>query len=202
MIQVDQFLAHYGYFAIFGLLMLGIVGPLIPDETILVLSGIAVHSGRLSFLPAVAAAVAGSICGISLSFALGLYGFGWLEEHWPGLHQFTTRRLSKPEAWFRRFGKWTLFFGYFIAGVRHFTALFAGISKMGYQEFAIPAYTGAVCWVLAFVSIGYFVGDQWSRYSSTVDRTIVIAAVAIVALAGIVVLARKRFSSRPSSSQN
>jgi len=36
--HIDLFLAHYGYFAIFALLMLGIVGPLIPDETILVLS--------------------------------------------------------------------------------------------------------------------------------------------------------------------
>jgi len=35
--HIDLFLAHYGYFAIFALLMLGIVGPLIPDETILVL---------------------------------------------------------------------------------------------------------------------------------------------------------------------
>ena len=32
--DLNLFLAHYGYFAIFGLLVLGIVGPLIPDETI------------------------------------------------------------------------------------------------------------------------------------------------------------------------
>ena len=41
--HVDQFLANYGYFALFGLVMLGIVGPLIPDETILIFAGIAVH---------------------------------------------------------------------------------------------------------------------------------------------------------------
>jgi membrane protein DedA with SNARE-associated domain len=201
MIQVDQFLAHYGYFAIFGFLMLGIVGPLIPDETILVLSGIAVHSGRLHFLPAAGAALAGSICGISVSFSIGLYGFGWLEKHWPWLHNFANQRLEKPEAWFRRFGKWTLFFGYFMAGARHFTALFAGISKMSYRDFAPAAYAGALCWVLAFVSIGYFVGDQWSRYSSTVDRSIIFIAAAVAAAACLLVLARKvlarkRFSSR------
>jgi membrane protein DedA with SNARE-associated domain len=197
MIQVDQFLTHYGYLAIFGLLMLGIVGPLIPDETILVLSGIAIRGGHLNFLPVIAVALAGSVCGISVSFALGLYGFSWLEEHWPRLHHFASQRLDKPEAWFRRFGKWTLFFGYFVAGVRHFTALFAGISKMGYRDFAIPAYAGAVCWVLVFVSIGYFLGDQWSRYSATVDRLIVIVAVAIAAVGTAVVLARRRLSSRP-----
>lgn len=174
MTGIDQFLAHYGYFALFGLLMLGIVGPLIPDETILVAGGIFVHRGQLHFLPAVAAAIAGSVCGISLSYAIGLYGFGWLEKRWPWLHRFAQEKLCKPERWFTRFGKWTLFFGYFVAGVRHFTALFAGISRMEYREFAVPAYAGALCWVLVFVSIGYFVGEQWTKYATTVDRAILI----------------------------
>ncbi len=179
MADLDQFLLHYGYFAIFGLLMLGIVGPLIPDETILVVGGVLVHNGQLRLLPALAAAIAGSICGISLSYALGLYGFGWLERNWPPLHLFAERKLVKAEDWFNRFGKWTLFFGYFVVGVRHFTALFAGISRMPYREFAAYAYAGAVCWVLAFGSVGFFAGAQWSRIGGTVNRVIVIVAVAL-----------------------
>ena len=72
--HIDYFLANYGYFAIFGLLMLGIVGPLIPDDTILVLSGIAVHRGQLDMATTIAVAYAGSLCGISLSYALGRTG--------------------------------------------------------------------------------------------------------------------------------
>lgn len=179
MTHIDQFLVQYGYFAVFGLLMLGIVGPLIPDETILVLTGIFIHRGQLHFLPAAAAGVAGSMCGISVSFAIGLYGFGWLESHWPVAHQFADRHMAKAEQWFERFGKWTLFFGYFVAGVRHFTALFAGITCLPFREFAVFAYSGAICWVLTFISIGYFAGSEWACVGGTVDRIIVVAALAI-----------------------
>ena len=72
--HVDFFIAHYGYFAIFALLMLGIVGPLIPDDTILVLSGLAVHRGQLNLGVTLAVAYAGSLCGITLSYLLGKTG--------------------------------------------------------------------------------------------------------------------------------
>ncbi len=182
---IEQFLHHYQYFAIFALLMLGIVGPLIPDETILVLSGIFVHTGQMRFLPALAAGTAGSICGISLSYAIGLYGYESLDRVWPAAHRFVQEHIIKAERWFRRFGKWTLFFGYFVAGVRHFTALFAGISRMSYGDFWPFAYTGAFCWTLSFLSVGYFAGSQWSKIGGTVDRVILIAA-AVMALAGFV----------------
>ncbi len=190
MTHIDQFLIHYGYFAIFGLLMLGIVGPLIPDETILVLTGVFVHRGQLQFVPAVAAGIAGSICGITLSYAIGLYGFEWLERYSPASHRFAQRHMIKAERWFVRFGRWTLFFGFFVAGVRHFTALFAGISRMPFRHFFPSAYAGAVAWVLSFVSIGYFAGSEWERIGGTVDRLIIVAA--LVAAVGAAVWWRWR----------
>ena len=173
MAHLNEFLTQYGYFAIFGLLMLGIVGPLIPDETILIASGIFVHRGQLHFLPAVAAAFAGSLCGISLSYAIGFYGYEWTGRHWPTFHRYAQAHIIQAERWFLRFGRWALFVGYYIAGVRHFTALFAGISRMPFRTFAISAYSGALCWTVLFLSIGYFAGEQWGRISGTVDRWIV-----------------------------
>ena len=183
--HIDQFLQHYGYFAIFFLLMMGIVGPLIPDETILVVAGILVHRGELSYVPALLAAYAGSFCGISLSYMLGLYGFEWLERRLPRVHRFSSQHLIQAENWFIRFGRWALFFGYFIAGVRHFTALFAGISRMPYREFAIYAYTGGAFWVVTFVSIGYFAGEQWSKIGPSIERNVLIVAIIVAVVATI-----------------
>jgi len=174
MTEIDQFLQQYGYFAIFGLLMLGIVGPLIPDETILVISGVFVHRGQLQFFPAVLVACAGSMCGITMSYGVGLYVFGWLERRSKAVSRFAANHLARAEQWFLRFGKWALFFGYFVVGVRHFTALFAGISRLPYREFAPAAYSGAVAWVTIFVSIGYFAGESWTKVSGSVDRAILI----------------------------
>ncbi len=176
---VDQFIAHYGYFAIFGLLMLGIVGPWIPDETILVFSGIAVHRGQLDFASAIEVAFAGSLCGITVSYALGYTGAIYVLERFEPVRRWVGRHMPQVEKWFGRYGKWTLFFGYFIPGLRHFTALTAGISKLRLRTFGLYAYPGGLVWVVSFISIGYYLGAEWQILVRRLDRgALVLAAVA------------------------
>ncbi len=183
--QIGHFLEHYGVFAVFGLLMLGIVGPLIPDETILVFAGIAIHRGEMALVPTVAAAFAGSLSGITLSYLLGRTGVVYALKHVPLLDRHVGRHLPEAQEWFERFGKWTLFFGYFIAGVRHFTALVAGTSGLRPRTFALYAYPGGLLWVSSFLAIGYYLGEGWSRYEHLFSRG-VIAAIAAVVITGIV----------------
>ena len=172
--------------------MLGIVGPLIPDESILVLSGIFVHQGRLHLIPTLCVAYAGSLFGITLSYVLGRTGGHYVLEKFGG--RFGVHHVDRVHNWFERFGRWTLFFGYFVIGVRHFTALIAGASKLEVPVFALYAYPGGLIWVVCFVSIGYFLGDQWSRISHQVDRSVLVAAVIIAAGAFLWFHFRKRRS--------
>lgn len=184
--HLDLFLAHYGYFAIFGLLMLGIVGPLIPDETILVLSGIAVHRGELELYTSIACAFGGSLCGITVSYLLGRTGAVYALEKFRPLQGWTGRHLPQVETWFQRYGKWTLFFGYFVAGARHFTALAAGIAKLRIRTFMAYAYPGGFIWVVCFIAIGYYLGEEWERLARSLDRGALVAVglVAAIGLAG------------------
>jgi membrane protein DedA with SNARE-associated domain len=183
--HVDQFLASYGYFALFGLLMLGIVGPLIPDETILVLAGIAVHRGQMHPMAAIVVASAGSMCGITMSYMLGRTGVVYALKRFPPLERYVGRHLPEANRWFERFGKWTLFFGYFIVGVRHFTAVVAGTSGLRARTFALYAYPGGCIWVTCFVAMGYFLGEGYQRVAHKFNTTAIILA-AIIAAAGIV----------------
>jgi membrane protein DedA with SNARE-associated domain len=178
------FLAHYGYFAIFGLLMLGIVGPLIPDETILVLSGVAVHRGQLALGTTLACAFAGSFCGITVSYLLGRTGAVYALERYELPHRWMSRHLPQVQRWFERYGKWTLFFGYFIAGARHFTALAAGISKLRVRTFMAYAYPGGLIWVGCFIAIGYYLGAEWEKLSRNFNRGALIA-IGVAAAIGI-----------------
>ena len=189
---LSQFLSQYGYFAIFGALMLGIVAPFIPDDTILVLSGIAVHEGHLSMVPAIVAAYAGSLVGITVSYTLGRTGAVYALRRFKFLDRSIGKHLPQAQHWFDRYGKWTLFFGYFIAGVRHLTALFAGISGLSIRTFAAYAYPGGLTWVLAFMAIGYYLGAGWQAVAHSVNRDAVIVAGAVAVLALLVWWLKRR----------
>ena len=156
-----EWLAQWGYAGLFGLLVFGIIGLPIPDETLLVFSGYLVSQGRLHPLLTFAAAYSGAICGISGSYLIGrTAGFAFVERYGRYLH-LTQARLHQVNRWFDRVGNWLLTVGYFIPGVRHFTALVAGMSGVEFRTFALFAYPGAVIWVSVFLVLGQLVGKNW-----------------------------------------
>src|SRR5258706_3390947 len=125
--QVLAWITQYGYVAIFLLLVLGIVGLPVPDETLLTFTGYLVFKGHLSLPLAFAAGVAGSGCGITISYWLGrTFGIKLIHRYGKYL-RLREEHLEKAHAWFGRAGHWGLTFGYFIPGVRHFTAYAAGM---------------------------------------------------------------------------
>lgn len=154
-------LEHYGYFGLFGLLFLGIVGLPLPDETLLTFVGMLINRGHMSYLPAFLAAFLGSAIGITLSYLLGRFlGRSAVQRLGRFLH-LTEDRLEKVERYMERYGRFALFFGYFVPGLRHVTALTAGFGQMNFRIFAPFAYGGALVWVLTFLSLGQAVGHQW-----------------------------------------
>lgn len=159
--QILTWISHYGYFGIFLLLVSGIVGLPVPDETLLAFTGYLVFKGHLALAPAFAAALAGSLCGITFSYTLGrIFGLPLIHRYGRYLH-IREDHLAKAHAWFARVGHWSLTLGYFVAGVRHLTAYAAGMSDVAYPQFACFAYSGGVLWVSTFLGLGYFLGDRW-----------------------------------------
>ncbi len=165
-----QLVSQYGHLALFCLLVLGIVGLPVPDETLLTFSGYLIYSGHLHFLPTLLVAFAGSACGITLSFIIGRTGGLFLIHKYGRYVHITPERLQKVHEWFERVGRWGLFIGYFIPGVRHFTAVVAGTSELEYPVFAVYAYGGALVWVTTFLMLGFFLGEQWSRLGEQIQE--------------------------------
>ena len=180
--QVIAWITHYGYLAIFFLLVFGIIGLPIPDETMLTFSGYLVYMGHLSLPLTFATALAGSITGITISFYLGrVLGMTVIHKYGRYLH-ITEQQLGKAHAWFERVGHWALTIGYFIPGVRHFTAYAAGISELEPHHFALYAYSGAVIWVSTFIGLGYFLGERWKVVEANIHHYLVDTAIAIAVL--------------------
>ncbi|MGA2155377.1 MAG: DedA family protein [Bryobacteraceae bacterium] len=195
--HILQWITEYGYAAIVGLLMLGIVGLPVPDETLLTFTGYLVFRGNLRLPLAFAAALTGSGCGITISYLLGRT-FGLKLIHRYGRYvRIREDHVEKAHAWFRKAGHWSLTIGYFIPGVRHLTAYAAGMSDLEAPQFALFAYTGAVLWVSAFLSLGYFLGDRWEAVEHNVHHYLVYLTLAgIIALAGYLIWRRSRARAR------
>jgi len=159
--QLAQWLLHYGSFALFGLLALGIVALPIPDESLMVLSGVLMYKGSLEIAPTLVAAYAGSITGITISYVIGRTVGKYVVRRFGGWFGVTADKVRLVHDWFAHLGKWALFFGCFIPGVRHLTGLIGGSIALEYHYFALFAYAGAILWASTFLSMGYFFGNYW-----------------------------------------
>jgi membrane protein DedA with SNARE-associated domain len=178
---VFQWISQYGYPCLFLLLVLGIVGLPVPDETLLTFCGYLIWRGHMHAPVTFLTAFAGSATGITISYLLGrVYGPKVIYRY--GRHiGLTAERLARVHAWFDRTGPWLLAVGYFIPGVRHFTAVVAGTTQLKRPVFAVFAYAGAAVWVTVFLTLGYFVGDRWQQTSAEFHKY-VLEAIAVAAV--------------------
>jgi len=190
--QVLAWIAQYGYLAIFSLLVLGIVGLPVPDETLLTLTGVLVQQGHLSLPLAFLAAFSGSACGITFSYVLGrTFGLKLIHRYgrYVGIRE---EHVEKAHTWFRHAGHWSLTFGYFIPGVRHFTAYAAGISCLEAPTFILFAYGGAALWATTFMTLGYFLGDRWKSVLENIHAYLIGTTIAGAILGVAYLVWRKR----------
>ncbi|PYR38433.1 MAG: DedA family protein [Acidobacteria bacterium] len=170
---ITTWLVQFGAPALFVLLMLGVFGVPIPDETVLVLAGLLVSRGRLPPLATLVAAILGAMTGITVSYTAGrLAGLPLLRRYGTRFHVQPVI-IERVERWFARFGKWLLTAGYFIPGVRHLTAIVAGAAGLSPWTFSVFAYSGAALWAGSFLLIGAVLGEEWPVFVAALHRRLV-----------------------------
>lgn len=156
-------ITKYSYLEIFIALGLGIIGLPLPDETLMAYAGFLVFQGKLNYFYTVLVAFMGTSCGITIGYILGkAVGNSFITRYAHKIH-VSPDDIQKAKDFYNRYGKFALFMGYFIPGVRHLTAILAGISLMPYRTFSLFAYTGGLLWTITLVSVGYFLGEKWQH---------------------------------------
>ncbi|MDO4792307.1 MAG: DedA family protein [Buchananella hordeovulneris] len=163
--------------------------PPLPSEVILPLAGFTASRGTMSLPGVLAWTTAGSVLG-----ALALYGIGALLGRERTRYLFGKLPLVKiedvdrTEAWFDKYGKYTVFFGRMIPIFRSLISIPAGVTRMKLGMFTLLTTIGSLIWNSVLVGAGYLLGEQWHRVeiyvgnlSKVVLAIIVIAVVAWIA---------------------
>ncbi len=187
-----QWVSQHGYLGIFSLLMFGIIGLPVPDEALLTFSGYLVFRRQLDFIPTIASAFLGSICGISISYWFGRSGGLFLIRRYGHWVHITPARIKRVSGWLERSGRWGLIIGYFIPGIRHLTALVAGSAQLKYSIFSAFAYTGAFLWSTTFIALGFFLEKEWAGTSAAIHRWTLIGFAAIASILVLYYLAYRK----------
>jgi len=191
--EIMVYLTQYGYIALFVLLALGIVGVPVPDETLIATFGGMVAQGHFHFAAALAVTFTGSMTGMMVSYALGRKVGKPLLERYGKWIRLTPGRLQSAEAWFKRYGAWSIVIGYFIPGLRHLSSYMAGISKLPMGRYVTYAAIGALLFCTTFLLIGHSVGYHWNEIAIMMQRSsfkvgilVTVLLVLTVAAAGLV----------------
>lgn len=188
-----EWITQHGYCAIFVLLMLGMIGLPIPDETLLLFVGYLSFKGTLRLEPACLSAFLGSACGISVSYALGRMVGAPAVNACARLVRARPEHLATASHWIERWGPYALLVAYFVPGIRHLAALVVGASRLPPMVFARFAYLGALVWSGTFIGLGYVVGEEWTHLIPLLHRSFLIGGllVSLGCIIGIFLIWRK-----------
>ncbi|AOZ92394.1 DedA family protein [Paenibacillus crassostreae] len=195
---ITSFMEQFGYWGIFLLIALENIFPPIPSEVILTFGGFMTTYTNLTATGVIVMATLGSVIG-----AIILYGLGYLInvdrleliiDRWGRYLRVKKEDIRKADAWFERYGYWTVFFCRMIPLIRSLISIPAGMAKMKFGLFLLYTLFGTLIWNIILVSVGAAVGDNWENIVEFMDvySNIAYAIIALVIVAALFFWIRSR----------
>jgi membrane protein DedA with SNARE-associated domain/membrane-associated phospholipid phosphatase len=187
---LSHWVAHYGYFMVALFLLIEGAGVPVPGETALVTAAALAGRGTLSIGGVIIAGCIGTIAGGHAGYWLGARGgTPFIARYGPWI-RLTPPRLEKTHRFFEQHGAKTVMLGRFVAFLRSFVGIFAGVSRMPLRVFATYNALGGSIWVVTFSVLGYVFGRNLPRLVHYIGRVSLLLAILIAVVAGVVILWR------------
>ncbi|RFA17920.1 DedA family protein [Subtercola boreus] len=136
-----------------------LIGFVLPGDTLLFFTGLLTYTGVipaplwLVLLAISFSAVLGDQLGYAIGYRAGPRIF---ERRSSGI--FSTKSVERTQGFFTRYGGLAVIIARFIAVVRTFAPVAAGVGRMHYRTFLLFNAIGGVAWTLLIVLLGYFLG--------------------------------------------
>lgn len=203
---LNQFGAEFLWISLLILFIeCGLFFPFLPGDALLFAFGIFVATERLDVFPGsplvelligmtllVIAGFAGNVAGYEIGRKLG-----------PPLYARDGRILKKKyfeetEAFFDKHGNKALVIGRFVAFVRTYITVVAGVTGMARRRFYVWSLVGALLWVMSISMLGYFLGKRIPWLGDNIDYVIL----AIIGFGAVLMLGeaiRRRRTNAPEA---
>ncbi|GLG02640.1 alkaline phosphatase [Alicyclobacillus hesperidum subsp. aegles] len=191
-IHTHQMLQHYGYFGVFFILLLEMVGIPFPAETTLTISGFEWSNGAFKLIPLLLAAGLGNIVGSTIAFWIGRLLGRPVIVRFGKYVGITNERLDKANHMFHRHQSWIVIIGKFIAGIRVLIPYLAGVNKMNFAVFSLYNAVSAFVWAAVFIILGRYMGIEWSKYHQVLHQYLVPGIIVVAIVIGVVVALKMR----------
>jgi membrane protein DedA with SNARE-associated domain len=208
---VTAWLAHYGVFAVFGLMLIDAVFPA-ASELVMVYGG-ALASGALAhrvdafgwqttgftaYLAVVVAGIAGYQLGSIAGWWIGDHGGRpFLERHGRYFH-LSPATLDRADRWFDRWDDWAVFVGRITPVARSFISIPAGVFEMPFRRYNVLTLLGNALWCFALAGAGWGLGRSYTKLHHDF-RYVELAVVAgIVLIVAYLVVRRRRPGTMPT----
>lgn len=157
---VHDFMAHYGYLALFcGMALESLAMPVF-SEIVLAYAGYLVARGELAFLPSLVASVLGSVAGASLAYEVGRRGGRALLTGRLG-RWLPAERVARYEARLRRSLGPAVVLGRILSGVRSVSSYVSGMLRLPFAPFLAYSALGAAIWSGGILTAGLLLGERW-----------------------------------------
>jgi membrane protein DedA with SNARE-associated domain len=179
---IQEIIRPYGLWALFALVMLECIGVPVPAETALIATAIyagSTHQFSVTLVVVVAttAAILGDNIGYLVGRSIGIH----LIVRYGRYVRLNHARLKVGQYLFIRHGGIIVFFGRFIAILRTYSAVLAGINMMRWSHFLIMNALGGICWASIFGIGAYRLGENFTRIAAPVGSFLFVVAIAAVA---------------------
>ena len=165
---VLDLIGNFGYFGMFIGMVLEAVIIAIPSELILATGGILASKGIFTFWGAFLIGLLGSVfCAIVIYF-MGYFGGRTFIKKYGKYFFMKEEDIEKSDSWFNKYGMISALIGRNFPIVRTLISLPIGIMRLSFTKFLIYTTIGSIPWTLAFVYVGYSLGENWIILSTYV----------------------------------
>lgn len=191
---VLDLIGNFGYLGMFLGMVLEAVIIAIPSELILATGGILAARGIFTFQGAFIIGLLGSVfCAIVIYF-MGYFGGRPFIKKYGKYFFMKEEDVLKSDSWFNKYGMLSALIGRNFPIVRTLISLPIGITRQSFIKFLIYTTIGSIPWTLAFVYVGYSLGENWIILSTYVDYLKIPIRIVLVLL--IIIFIYKKLKSK------